>query len=242
MTRRAKDLVGDRCIGTRSSASEDGGIVGTQALPTGNSPVVEATGSSAPSDAQAMAASVVDTERFTAIVERHFPEIFRYLVRRTGRDAADDLAAETFVVAFRNRHRYDPTRSDARPWLYGIATNVVRRHRRTEVRQLAAYARAVSSLPVEADNTANAADRLDAESSLVAVASAFSQLEEEQRDALYLVAVADLTYAEAAEALGMKLGTLHSRVARGRARLRDLVARSGQHREGPSMSTVAEQK
>jgi RNA polymerase sigma factor (sigma-70 family) len=203
---------------------------------------VEATGSRSPSDAQAIAASVADAECFTTIVDRHFREIFGYLARRLGRDAAEDLAAETFVVAFRNRQRYDPTRSDARPWLYGIATNVLRRQRRTEIRQLAAYTRAASALETGTDNTATIADDLDARTALATVASAFSQLDEEQRDALYLVAVAGLSYAEAAEALRVKLGTLHSRVARGRAQLRDLVERSGQHHDGSAMSQAAQEK
>lgn len=51
------------------------------------------------------------------------------MTRRLGRDAAEDVVAETFLVAFDRRHRYDPARPDARPWLYGIATNLIRRHR-----------------------------------------------------------------------------------------------------------------
>jgi DNA-directed RNA polymerase specialized sigma24 family protein len=52
-------------------------------------------------------------------------------VRRLG---PEDVSAEVFVVAFRNRERFDQERSDARPWLYGIATNPVGQHRRSERR------------------------------------------------------------------------------------------------------------
>ena len=63
------------------------------------------------------------------------------MTRRIGADAADDVVAETFLIAFRQRASFRPDCPDARPWLYGIATNLVRRHRRTEVRQLRLLAR-----------------------------------------------------------------------------------------------------
>src|SRR5690348_11576564 len=66
----------------------------------------------------------------------------RYLARRVGGEAADDLAAEVFLAAFSQRHRYDAARECARPWLYGIATNLVGAHRRQEARYLRALARA----------------------------------------------------------------------------------------------------
>src|ERR1039458_9226704 len=98
-----------------------------------------ATGSES-TDNDDIAASLVDPQRFAAVVDRHFTEIFGYLARRVGRDNAEDLGAETFIVAFKARNRYDSSRANALPWLYGIATNLIRRHRRTEVRMLSAYA------------------------------------------------------------------------------------------------------
>ncbi|MEE3920573.1 sigma factor [Micromonospora sp. BRA006-A] len=58
--------------------------------------------------------------------------IHRYLARRLGSAAADDLVAETFLAAFRRRDRFDTGRPNARPWLYGIATNLVAQQRRAE--------------------------------------------------------------------------------------------------------------
>jgi RNA polymerase sigma-70 factor (ECF subfamily) len=186
-----------------------------------------ATGSES-TDSDDIAASLVDSQRFAAVVDRHFAEIFRYLARRVGRENAEDLGAETFIVAFSARNRYDLSRANALPWLYGIATNLIRRHRRTEVRMLMAYATAASQLDPDDDRSEGLVARLDHAASLARVASALADLDPDQRDALYLVAIVGLGYAQAAEALDIPVGTVHSRVARARTNLRDLAAYCGQ--------------
>jgi RNA polymerase sigma-70 factor (ECF subfamily) len=199
------------------------------------------TGQRTSNDAQEMLASIGDPERFTAIVERHFAEIFGYLARRVGAEA-EDLASETFVVAFRRRSTYDATRPDARPWLYGIATNLLRRQRRSELRQLAAYGRAASETSIDhwADDAEQADSRIDARAAVTQMAWAFSQLDDEHRDALYLVSIAGLSYHDAAQSLGLKVGTVHSRVARGRSMIRELCER---RQVGvPSHSTITDKE
>ena len=89
-----------------------------------------------PTDAELIAASASDPRSFAAIFDRHFADIDRYLARRVGASLAADLAADTFAIAFRSRARYDPSASDARPWLFGIAANLLRHHWRTERRRL----------------------------------------------------------------------------------------------------------
>jgi RNA polymerase sigma factor (sigma-70 family) len=176
-------------------------------------------------DADELTASIEDPSRFSEIVRRHFAEIFRYLSRRAGSDA-EDLAAETFVIAFRRRSTYDLERSDARPWLYGIATNVLRHHRRSEMRQLTAYAksqRLVGHLTDVPGIEETVVEGLDNSISVARLASAFALLDDDHRDVLYLVGVAGLDYQQAADALGLRLGTLKSRVARARSSLRDLL-------------------
>ena len=195
-----------------------------------------ATGSES-TDSDDIAASLVDPQRFAAVVDRHFTEIFGYLARRVGRDNAEDLGAETFIVAFSARNRYDLSRANALPWLYGIATNLIRRHRRTEVRMLMAYATAASQLDPDDDRSEGLVARLDHAASLARVASALADLDPDQRDALYLVAIVGLGYAEASEALDIPVGTVHSRVARARTNLRDLATYSGQ--EGNEDSIAA---
>jgi RNA polymerase sigma-70 factor (ECF subfamily) len=83
-------------------------------------------------DATVIARSLDDPEQFAVVFRRHAPDIHRYVVRRLGPGAADDVVAETFLTAFRLRSRYSHDRPDARPWLYGIATNLVGRHRRAD--------------------------------------------------------------------------------------------------------------
>jgi len=92
-------------------------------------------------DATLIRASRLEPERFAGLFRRHAPVLQRYVTRRLGPDAAEDVVAETFMSAFRQRGQYDLSRPDARPWLYGIATNLVGRHRRSEIRQYRALAR-----------------------------------------------------------------------------------------------------
>jgi RNA polymerase sigma factor (sigma-70 family) len=176
-----------------------------------------------------MATSGEDPGRFAVIFDRHFPAVHRYLRRRVGLDLADDLAAETFAVAFRRRRAFDAGREDARPWLFGIATNLLRRHRRTERRRLAAYARTgVDPVTVDDPGLEAVEGRVQADAASRALAHALASLRAEDRDVLLLFAWADLTYREIADALGIPVGTVRSRLARTRGRMRELLAARGQ--------------
>ncbi|QKG20797.1 RNA polymerase sigma factor [Actinomadura verrucosospora] len=175
-----------------------------------------------PTDAALIAASRTDPERFAALFRRHAPAIMRYTVRRLGQDPAEDVVAETFLVAFGRRAAYDPARPDARPWLYGIATNLIRRHRRAEVRALRALARGGAD-PVTEPFTDAVEDRVHAGARSRALAGAIAALPAAQREVLLLVTWAELTYDEAAEALGVPPGTVRSRMNRIRRRLRDAL-------------------
>jgi RNA polymerase sigma-70 factor (ECF subfamily) len=77
-------------------------------------------------DGQVIAASLSEPERFGTIFELHFDAIHRYSARRVGTALADDLTAHTFTVAFERRRSFDAASDTARPWLYGIATNLIR--------------------------------------------------------------------------------------------------------------------
>jgi RNA polymerase sigma factor (sigma-70 family) len=170
-------------------------------------------------DAAIIRRSFDEPEQFAALFRRRAPEIQRYVTRRLGPDAAEDVVAETFLAAFRQRSRYDLTRDDARPWLYGIATNLIGRHRRSETRLLRALARTGHE-----PHTEPFTDRVDAEVSAGAtgqqLARALARLSAPHRDTLLLVAWGDMTYEQAALALGVPVGTVRSRVSRARKAIR----------------------
>lgn len=153
---------------------------------------------------------------------RYFTEIHRYLARRAGVRVADDLSAEVFLAAFRQRQRYDVSRDCARPWLFGIATNLIGMHRRQEGRYYRALSRAdaESAGQAEEDRTA---DRLSAGAARPALVAALARLAPGDRDVLLLVALADLPYPEVAQALGIPYGTVCSRLNRARRKLREAL-------------------
>jgi RNA polymerase sigma-70 factor (ECF subfamily) len=170
-------------------------------------------------DAEAITASWRDPERFTVLFDRHAPHIHRYLARRVGQDEADDLLGETFLTAFAKRRGYDPAYRDARPWLYGIATNLVARYRRAEAQRFRLL-RAASPRPDLPDFSERATAALTASSVRRELTAALADVPDGDRDVLLLVAWADLTYDEVARALGIPLGTVRSRLHRARSRLR----------------------
>jgi RNA polymerase sigma-70 factor (ECF subfamily) len=170
-------------------------------------------------DAAVIQLSRHEPEHFTVLFRRHAPHIQRYAVRRIGLDAADDIVAETFLLAFRQRDSYDQARADARPWLYGIATNLIGRHHRDEIRLYRALARTGAD-PVTEAFTDRVDDRVSAGTATRRLAAGLAGLPAELRDTLLLVTWGDLSYEEAAMALGVPVGTVRSRVSRARGKLR----------------------
>jgi RNA polymerase sigma factor (sigma-70 family) len=173
-------------------------------------------------DATVIQLSRHEPDQFTVLFRRHAPQLQRYVVRRLGPDAADDIVAETFLLAFRQRERYDQTRADARPWLYGIATNLIGRHRRSEIRLYRALARTGAD-PVTEPFTDRVDDRVSAGNASRRLAAALARLSAELRDTLLLAAWGDLSYDEVATALGVPVGTVRSRLSRARSKLRQTL-------------------
>lgn len=171
-------------------------------------------------------------EAFAAIFDRHAPAIHRYLGRRVG-DLADDLLSETFLTAFRRRAEYRPERVDVRPWLYGIAGNLVMRHRRDEVVRYRGLAR-TSAAEALSDDLDLVVDRVDAQQLRPRLATALAELDARDRDVLLLLAWGHLTHAEVASALEIPLGTVRSRLHRARRRLREHLASGAAPHPSPS--------
>lgn len=158
--------------------------------------------------------SIREPERFAPLFDRHAAAVHRYLARRIG-EPADDLLAETFLVAFRRRASYLPMQLDVRPWLFGIATNVLHRHVRQEDRRYRALARArLLETGSHADDLPD--DRLDAQALRAELAAALAALKPGDRDVLLLLAWAQLSYAEIAATLDIPIGTVRSRINRAR--------------------------
>lgn len=156
----------------------------------------------------------------THLYDTHARDLHRYLARRLDTAVADDLVAETFLVAWEQRARYDPARGPARAWLFGIATNLSRRHARVEAATLRALAKdAGMATHVEPEDAASAA-RVDAGRAARSLAAGLAALRQEERDVLLLVAWAGLRPVEIADALDMDVQTVRSRLHRARTRLR----------------------
>lgn len=158
-------------------------------------------------------------ERFTAVFDRHYRQIYAYAARRLGPDLAEDVASETFLIAFDRRGSYDSARAEVRPWLYGIASNLIARHARAETRRYRALARSFGA-PDEDDHAEDVAVRLDAMAVRGRLAEALRRLPEPVRAVLLLVAWAGLNQQEAAAALDIPAGTARSRLHRARQEMR----------------------
>lgn len=178
-------------------------------------------------DYDLMRTSLHQPEVFAEIFDRHAPVIHRYLSRRVG-DLADDLLSETFLTAFRKRGDYRADRVDVRPWLFGIAANLIRRHQRKEVARYRALGRSLTSNEASGfgstDDFEVAVDRVDAQLLGPRLAAALADLEARDREVLLLIAWGDLGYSEVTAVLEIPVGTVRSRLYRARRRLPECLA------------------
>ena len=158
-------------------------------------------------------------EHFGELFEAHSEAIYNFCFRRLADWAlAEDMTSAVFLEAWRRRAQVDLVGEPPLPWLYGVATNLLRNHRRSLRRASAALARFhdVASVPDFGDELA---DRLDAERQMRAVRERIAVLAPQEREALELCAWAELSYADAARALGVPVGTVRSRLSRARSHL-----------------------
>ena len=157
---------------------------------------------------------------FEAAFRRHFDSVYRYLARRVGDSLAEDLAAQTFLEAFRGRARFDGRSASARSWLFGIASNLLRHHYRSETRYWAAVSRTRQTGLSGEEDLDDAVRRADLSGHGAAVAAALARLSGDERDVLLLFAWEQLSYLEIASALAVPVGTVRSRLSRARKILR----------------------
>ncbi|RSN66581.1 RNA polymerase sigma factor [Actinomadura sp. WAC 06369] len=170
-------------------------------------------------DSELIESSLTEPESFALLFDRYSAMLYRYVSRRLGPQAAEDVVGETFLAAFGKRHRYDLSRPDARPWLFGIATKLVARHHRAEAARYRALRRAPVDGPAEGP-AERVADGVTALAARPALAAALAALPRRDRDVLLLVAWGDLEYGQVAQALGVPVGTVRSRLFRARRKVR----------------------
>jgi RNA polymerase sigma factor (sigma-70 family) len=186
-------------------------------------PAVTAGADGDVSDAALAARLHRDPEVFTEIYDRYFRAIYHYAAARLGPGPAEDVAAETFAVALGQRDRFDPGRGSLRPWLFGIATNLIARYQRKEARHYRALARAHGRASAGSHED-RVVDEVAAQRLLPQLATALAALSQGERDVVLLVALSQLSHEEVAQALGISAGTVGSRLSRARKRLREAVS------------------
>jgi len=165
-----------------------------------------------------------DADAFGQVFDDHAGDVHRHALRTTGSwTTAEDVVSLTFFEAWRLREHILPDGDSVLPWLLGIATNVLRNIRRAARRHTAALARMrTETVPDFADAVA---DRMRDADRLAAAVAALKRLRPAEREVFTLCVWSGLDYAETAEALGVPIGTVRSRLSRARARLRDLTER-----------------
>ena len=170
-------------------------------------------------DAGLVRRSLAEPAAFAGLYERHSSAVHRYVARRVGMAVVEDLAAEVFVRAFRDRERCRLAHDSALPWLLGVANHVIADQRRVERRRLSALER----LAHDRQDAVEHPDRAFAP----ALVHALRKMPVAERDALLLVAWGELSYEETAAALDVPVGTIRSRIFRARQRLAAALGERG---------------
>jgi len=192
----------------------------------------------AKTDADIIRQSLNDPQGFGEIFSRHLDAVHAYLVRRAGRGIADDLAGEVFRIAFERRRAFHLDRSSARPWLYGVAANILRRHQRDRWRRIRAHRRFQLREPTTSEDSSDmSAVTIDATGQRPRLEAALRSLAPRDREVLLLNVWEELSYAEIAEALDIPIGTVRSRLHRARRQLRAHLATN--HSQTPASETLA---
>ncbi|MFF0864098.1 RNA polymerase sigma factor [Nonomuraea sp. NPDC003560] len=168
-----------------------------------------------------------DRAAFSRLFDEYAKAVYNHAFRLTANwSEAEDVMALTFLEAWRLRAKIDPEGGSLRPWLLGIATNVSRNVRRAARRHDDALARIPKGESVP-DFAEEVVGRIDDAERLAAVRRAFGRLRKQEQDVFALCVWAALDYAQAAEALGVPVGTVRSRLSRARRKLAEFAERDG---------------
>ena len=178
-------------------------------------------------DAEIIAESLRDAECFGVIFDRHAQSLTKYLLYRVGRDEGEALLGDVFRIAFESRARFDHERTNASPWLFGIASNLVLKHLRTQERKGRANRRLAAESPAEGASFEDVfVNQTHAAELLALVSVAIRELPERDREVVHLYVFGGLDYADIAGALEIPIGTVRSRLHRVRRAMRELAEES----------------
>ncbi|MET7669611.1 RNA polymerase sigma factor [Micromonospora luteifusca] len=165
-----------------------------------------------------------DPGAFAELFDQYARSVYNHAFRLTADWAtAEDVMAATYLQAWRSRERVGEEGGSLRPWLLGIATNEARNHIRSNRRYRRVAAALLASDVTLPDHADEVAGRLDDSRRIAAAIDALTRLRRPEREVLTLCLWEGLDYEAAAQALGVPVGTVRSRLSRARARLRTLV-------------------
>lgn len=162
-----------------------------------------------------------DPELFEVFYREHVEAVQRFVARRVGeRERAADLTAEVFLAAIDSAHHYRPRNGSPKAWLFGIARVLVANDHRRRGRERAREERFGAANLMDEEDAARMEARIDAAAQSRRLYEAMDRLSEDERAVLELVALDELTVAEAAAAAGVRAGTARVRLHRARGKLR----------------------
>ncbi|MGC0417728.1 RNA polymerase sigma factor [Embleya sp. AB8] len=180
-----------------------------------------------------------DPAAFRELYQAHHRIVYAHAYRSTGDwAAAEDVVSLTFLEAWRLRERLRDESETPLPWLMGIAINVLRNRHRAARRHRHAMARSPGRTLVP-DIADEVVTRIDESERLAAARAALRRLRRTDREVFMLCVCSELTYAEAAQALGLPVGTVRSRLSRARVRLRALADEELRSMRSPFQPRVA---
>lgn len=157
---------------------------------------------------------------FAELFDRHARSVLAFATYRVGRQVADDVLSETFLVAFRRRTDFDLSAESAVPWLIGIASRLIRRHRTVEAKQWRSFAASATHHDLSTlGGLDDAMSRIDAQREMTILRARIAALAPKDRETLLLYAWQGMSYDDIAEALGVPVGTVRSRLNRARRKL-----------------------
>ena len=193
-------------------------------------------------DSEIIQRSLQQPAAFAELFDRHARAVNAFATYRVGRHAAEDVLSETFLVAFRRRADFDADVESAAPWLLGIASRLIRRHRTVEAKQWLSFTASIAQQDRSSSGgLEDALSRVDAEREVSALKARIAALAPKDRETLLLYAWLGMSYEEVAATLGVPVGTVRSRLNRVRRRLdstRRIQAFEQQQKKGETLGRV----